>query len=386
MVKKVSLKATKGAPEEGELSTAEKIKRVLEAVKNSGAIIGVANDPKMKKWIDYEKVKTPFPAINQVIDGGFPKGKFSIIAGPEQSCKSTICLYTIAERQRELPEAVWGWVDAENSFDEKWALNAGVDLGRLIVFKPMIMEELMQSVIEMIDTGALDGIVVDSVGALTPMAEVKQKKTDKEMTRTLKDDSVAALAKKIGQFFRMANEPVFRTQTCCLLIGHVYTPIGNDYVEFEVKGGNALKHWGHLRLLCRRRRGDQTNKIDMMMPSGKTKEIYPAYEAVFSVDKTRQGAHQGYEVSIPFVFGKGLSNVKSIIDIAFAYDVIQVGGAWCNHHALPNGKMQGKENTIQFIENNPDVFAVILEEVGKKLTSEPTNTEKAPSEELQEKE
>ena len=338
MARKAKAKVEAEGEVKASLSAADRLKSVLALFKDSDTPVGVASDPEMKQWLEYERISTGFPALDVVLDGGFPKGKFSVIAGPEQSCKTTLCLYTIADRMRKHPDALWGWVDAENSFDPKWAANAGVDLDRLVVFKPTIMEDMLQSLIEAIATGNFDGVVIDSVGGLTPLAEIKKKKDDKSMTRTLTDDSMAGLAKKIGQFFRMCNETVFQTKTCCLLIGHVYTPIGNDYVEYEVKGGNALKHWAHLRVLCRRRKGDQDAKMDLQMPSGQKKAIFVGYEAVFMVDKTRQGAHQGHEVSIPFIFGKGLSNTKSVIQSAFAYGVITMAGAWCSHPALQIGR------------------------------------------------
>lgn len=366
---KRAAKLAEGQAETAPETTESRLKRALAVIKDSGIKGGIASSDEMKEWLEYERVSWGFKVLDTITDGGAPKGKFTIIAGPEQSCKTTVCLYMIANRMREKPDAIWCWVDAENSFDLLWAKNAGIDLTRLVVLKPAIMEDLMQTVVNLVDTGSFDGVVVDSVGSLTPLAEVKKKKDDKTMTRTMTDDTVAALAKKIGQFFRMVNEPVFRTKTCCILIGHVYVPIGNDYQEFEVKGGNALKHWGHLRLMTRRRKGNEDKTVKKMMPSGQEKDVFVAYEAVFTVDKTRQGAHQGHQVSIPFVFGKGLSNTKSVIDMAFAYGVIQTGGAWCSHPLLPDGKMQGREKTADFFANNSEAFSALLDEVGQKVAS-----------------
>ncbi len=347
------------------MSVKDKIKIALAAAReaNPKAIIGTGSDPEIQKWLDYEKVPTGFAALDVILDGGFPKGKYSIVAGVEQSCKTTLLLHTVANRLAARPDAVWAWVDAENSLDKKWAEKHGIDMDRFIIEKPAVMEDLMDTVIHMTGTGALDGIVVDSIGALTPKAELQKKKDDKGITKSMSDDTMAMLARKAGQFFRMANEPVFRTQTACILIGHVYSTM-DEYNPYEVKGGNAMKHWGHLRIMSRRRRGDQESKKKTMMPSGQEKDLYLAFEAVFGVDKTRQGAHYGHEVSIPFVYGEGLSNSKSVIDMAFAYNVIEGAGAWFSHSTLPNGKMQGRDNVAQYLTDTPDAFSVILQEVG----------------------
>jgi recombination protein RecA len=352
------------------LTAQEKLKIALAAVKDKGAAIsGLASELDL----DYGRKPTGFPALDIVLDGGWPKGKFSLIAGPEQTCKSTLALCTVANNQRIDPNELWVWVDAENSFDRTWARKCGVNLDTLGYIGPGILENVMQGIIDMIQTGMIAGIVVDSLAGLVPQAEVKKDKKDKGITRTMQDDSVAALAKKAGQFYRIANPIVAEHKPAVIMIGHVYTPIGDDYKEFEVKGGNPVKFWTHLRVISRRRKGAQERKVTIKMPSGQEKDVFAGYEAVFVVDKTRQGAHVGHEVSIPFIYGEGLSNRRSVIDMAFAYGVIQSAGAWNSHPALPEGKMQGRENVENFLLNNDEGFSRILEEVGIVLAKESTN-------------
>jgi recombination protein RecA len=346
------------------LSVQERLQLALSVVKaGDGGLAGIASELDLS----YEKLATGFPALDTILDGGFPRGKFTLIAGPEQTCKTYLAMRWIAHQQSINPDFVAVWVDAENSFDKPWAAKAGVDLGRLAYIGPGMMENIMQDVINVAGTGVVDAIIVDSLGGLVTLAELKKKKEDKGMTRTLQDDSMASLAKKAGQFFRMANPVVAQHKPAVVLIGHVYANIGNDYQEFEVRGGNPVKYWTHLRIMSRRRKGAQDAKVAITMPSGQTKEIYAGYEAVFTVDKTRQGAHYGHEVSIPFVYGQGLSNEKSIIDMAFAYGIISVAGAWFSHPALPNGKMQGRENVETFLQEDKEAFSKILAEVGIKL-------------------
>ncbi len=359
-------KKTEDVVDKTALTAQEKLVLALKSIKVAdGGVAGIASELDLS----YEKLPTGYPALDTILDGGFPRGKFTIIAGPEQTCKTYICLKWVAHQQKINPLFVCVWVDAEGSFDKAWAVKAGVDMSRLIYIGPGLMENIMQAVIDSASTGAVDGIIVDSIGGLVTQAEVKKKKEDKGMTRTLQDDSMASLAKKAGQFFRMANPIVAQYKPAVVMIGHVYNTM-DEYHPYEVRGGNAVKYWAHLRIITKRRKGAEDAKVSIKMPSGQLKEIYSAYEAVFAVEKTRQGAHYGHEVSIPFVYGEGLSNERSIIDMAFAYGVISGAGAWFSHPLFPGGKIQGRENVEIFIQSDKEVFAKILEEVGLKLAKE----------------
>ncbi len=367
LVKKGKKKEEAEPVDKKTLSVQDKLHMALGAIKHKDAAVsGVAGELDL----EYGRVSTGFPALDMILDGGFPKGKFSLIAGQEQTCKSTLALCTIAHNQRINPNGLWIWVDAESSFDKKWAAKCGVNLDTLGYIGAGVLEDVMQGVIEILSAGVIDGIVVDSLGGLVPQAEVRKDKKDKGITRSLADDSVAALAKKAGQFFRIANPVIAKHKPAVIMIGHVYTPIGDDYKEFEVKGGNPVKFWTHLRIISRRRKGDQEKKITHTMPSGQKKDIFAGYEAVFMVDKTRQGAHYGHEVSIPFIYGEGLSNEKSVIDMAFAFGIIEANGAWISHPLLPNGKMQGRENVEEFFQKDKEAFSKVLEEVGLYLAKE----------------
>lgn len=369
------------------LTAAERIKVALSAVKRKeddsvGGIevplIGTAREFINSGVLHSEKIATPFPALNAILDGGIPRGRFTVVAGPEQSCKSTLTQCIVGEDQRVEQDGVWLWLDAEHSFDAPYAEKNGIDLDRLLVIQPDLMEHMCQRAIEVVITGAVRGIVIDSVGGFTPWEEVKSKRDDKEfITRTMAENNMAALAKRIGQFFRMMNVPAARTKTACILIGHVYTPIGDTYgPEFVVKGGNALKHWSHLRIMTRRKKGDQDEKLERTMPDGTVKQLYTAYEAVFTVDKTRQGAHYAHEVSIPYVYGTGLSNERSIIDMAFAYQIITAKGAWYGHRSFPertpgqgDGWLQGRDKAEKYILEHPDVFSSVLKDVGAAIAA-----------------
>lgn len=379
------------------LTAAERIKVALASVnRTTDSSVGGVEVPLIgtaRSFIDSghlhaEKIPTRFPALNMILDGGIPRGRFTVVAGPEQSCKSTLTQCIVADDQATDKNNIWLWLDAENSFDAKYAEKNGVDLDRLILIQPDVMEQMCQRAIEVVVSGAVRGVVVDSVGGFTPWEELKNKREDKEfITRDMAANTMAALAKRIGQFFRLMNVPAARTKTAVMLIGHVYTPIGDMYgPEFIVKGGNALKHWSHLRIMSRRKKGDQDEKLERMMPDGTVKQLYTAYEAVFNVDKTRQGAHYNHEVSIPYVYGTGLSNERSIVDMAFAYQIVTAKGAWYGHRCFPertpgkgDGWVQGRENAEKYILNNPEVFSEVLKDVGAAIAAADAGTNVAPA-------
>lgn len=354
-------------------------------------LVGVASDPQIAERIDYELLPTGITALDAICDGGIPRGKFTVLCGPEQSAKTSLALKIIATDQARDPESVWLWADSEGAFDWDWARKQGVDLDRILFVLPNLMEVMMQECVRVMRTGSVKGVVFDSLGAMVPIADVKKKRDDKEWTKTLSETNVAEVARRLSVFFRVANIPANQMKVAVICIAHVYTPIGDDYKEFEVKGGNALKHWAHLRLMMTSRKGDQDRKVKILMPDGNERDMLVAKEIVCSADKTRQGPHAGHKVAIPFVFGQGLSEVESIIQAAFAWGVIQTKGAWYYHSSFPErteGKgdrwINGREKAEEFIRKNPDCFSAILEdygnavvqhEVGSKAESGPADAE-----------
>ena len=334
---------------------------------------GMIEIASQSKALDYKKQSTGFRALDAVTGGGFPKGKFSVVLGEERTCKSTVCLHAIAKDHHDDPESVWIWDDAENSFDTSWAAKIGVDLDRVIIIPPLLLEDSVTEIESMISDGGVSGVVVDSVSAWLPEQEVKKDRDDKEFTKSVHSDTMGLLARVLGKVFRRANLPVWKHQIAWVSITHVYMPIGQMYAQLQGKGGNALRHWCHLRLFTSRRRGAQNEKVPFQMPDGRIIELIPSYEAVFKVDKTRQSATESQQVAIPFVFNRGLSEDDSVIDMAFTYGVIESSGAWWFHPSFEAiegnkaGKIHGKDNVIQAIKSNPLVMRAITMDVGTAL-------------------
>lgn len=350
----------------------EKKLKLMEAMKgmkkaNPDAIIGFASDKDVSEALNYEKIPTGIPQLDHNLDGGIPSGKFSVFTGPSQAGKSSMAYQLIGNSQQEDPEAIWLIADIENSYDSEWVKNLGVDEDRLVFADTDIMEDVLQRVVDLSRTGCLKGVLIDSIGALLPRAEVEApsaKAGAKPKERNLRQENVAVLNRKIGQFYRMANKDISRHNTACILIAHVYTDINSmgHGEKLITKGGNATKHFAHMRLAFRRAY-DKDKEIMVRMPDGREKKVVSGFDSVIKVEKTKQGAHEGHQVYIPFTFGIGFDSKQCTINAAFASGLIEQTGAWYKNPLFPDGRLQGKKSVIEFISNNEEVYESILNDL-----------------------
>lgn len=383
-------KTTKGKPPkkdeepaEGEadprnLSLKERLKLIQGIIKKSGGTIGIAAD---MRELDYGRQPTGHMAIDKVMGGGWPIGKFSLIAGPSQTCKTGGCLDTIAADHKADPESIWVWMDAENSFDKKWAAQLGVDLSRLVVIPAAIADEMFTDCEDLIRAVSPKGVVCDSIGALLSWQEVMKDRDDKVYTKEISADTMALTARFLSKFYRRFTPLVSKHKTTFILITHVYAAIGDRFSSEVAKGGNGMMHHSHVMLWTDRRKGDQDKKQKIKMPDGRIVELYTAYEVVFTVKKTRQSGTEGQKVAIPFVYGKGLAEHDSIIEMALASGVIKQEGTWYTHPSFAagltaigkekdNGWVNGRDNTIQFVKSSQPVFEAILEDIGANMVAD----------------
>lgn len=277
--------------------------------------------------LECKVIVPPIAAIEKLLstsgfEGGFPRGKFSVIAGPEKTGKTTLLLQTIAHDMSLNKEAIWAWIDAENAFDETWATRFNIDMDRLIIIKDGTMEELLQRVIDLSKLRVLTGIVVDSVGGLTPKAEVQDSKgSEHELEHT----GMLDLQKKLGQFFRMANSYVASSSCAVILIAHVYQDINSYGGGQVVKGGNSLKHWGHVRLMLSRLQDKATAEV-RIMPDGTKEKIFTGHDVKIKLDKTRQNDKEGQFVIVPFRYGIGFDCLESAITVGINLNIIVRAG------------------------------------------------------------
>ena len=301
--------------------------------------------------LDYKFMIPPIPSLAMLMGrddgtpGGFPKGKITVIAGPEKSGKTTLCLQTLSAEMEANPDNFYVWVDTENSFDKPYAESLGIDFSRLIFIRNGIMHDILNRIIELSNEGVLSGVILDSVGGLTPKEEIEDSKGNKH---GIEKDHMLNLQRKMGQFLRMINPFIAKWQVPVVLIAHVYQD-PSAQGAFKVKGGNALKHWGHVRLMMSRL-NDANSKATIRMPDGEMKEVFTGHDVVIKLDKTRQNSKESQSVVIPYRYGIGLDAFESTISVAVNLNVIERAGAW---YKYKDQKFQGKDKLLDYIRSLP---------------------------------
>jgi recombination protein RecA len=321
--------------------------------------IGIASDMDL----EYGFIKPPIVPLSRLLapdtktEGGFPLGKFSIIAGPEKSGKTTIMLQTIAHDMLSYPDAYYAWIDTEHSIDIAYATKLGIDMSRLVVIGEGIMEDVLDRVIELSKLGVIRCVVVDSVGGLTPRQEVFDSKGNEQ---SLAATHMLDLQRKMGQFFRMINPFVAKANCGVVLITHVYQD-PSAQGAYRVKGGNALKHWGHVRLMVSRM-NDQDSKDTVLMPDGEKRETFIGHDVMVKLDKTRQNSKEGQSVVIPYRYGIGLDAFESAINVAINTGIVSRAGAW---YTFKEDRFQGRDKVVAFFRENPNKYQELLTTIGK---------------------
>ena len=270
--------------------------------------------------------------------GGVPRGRIVEIYGPESSGKTTLALHIIAEAQKMNGEAAF--IDAEHALDPVYAKHLGVDIDNLIVSQPDTGEQALEITESLVRSGALDVIVVDSVAALVPKAEI-----DGDMG----DSHMGLQARLMSQALRKLAGAINKSKTVIIFINQLREKIGVMFGNPETTtGGRALKFYASVRLDIR--------KIENIKQDG---EIV-GNRARVKVVKNKV-APPFREAEFDIVYGKGISKEGNILDMAVNLDIIEKSGSWFSYNGEKIG--QGRENVKQYLHNNPEV----MEEVEKKV-------------------
>ena len=270
--------------------------------------------------------------------GGVPRGRIIEIFGPESSGKTTLALHIIAEAQKMNGEAAF--IDAEHALDPVYAKHLGVDIDNLIVSQPDTGEQALEITESLVRSGALDVIVVDSVAALVPKAEI-----DGDMG----DSHMGLQARLMSQALRKLAGAINKSKTVLIFINQLREKIGVMFGNPETTtGGRALKFYASVRLDIR--------KIENIKQDG---EIV-GNRARVKVVKNKV-APPFREAEFDIVYGKGISKEGNILDMAVNLDIIEKSGSWFSYNGEKIG--QGRENVKQYLHNNPEV----MEEVEKKV-------------------
>ena len=270
--------------------------------------------------------------------GGIPRGRIIEIYGPESSGKTTLALHAIAETQKLGGEAAF--IDAEHALDPVYAKHLGVDIDNLIVSQPDTGEQALEIVEALTRSGAIDIIVVDSVAALVPKAEI-----DGDMG----DSHVGLQARLMSQALRKLAGVVNKSKTVIVFINQLREKVGIMFGNPETTtGGRALKFYASVRLDIR--------KIENLKQDG---EVI-GNRARVKVVKNKV-APPFREAEFDIIYGKGISKIGNIIDVAVNLDIINKAGAWFSYNGEKIG--QGRENTKTYLEENPKVLKEIEEKI-----------------------
>ncbi len=270
--------------------------------------------------------------------GGVPRGRIIEVYGPESSGKTTLALHVIAEAQKAGGEAAF--IDAEHALDPIYAKKLGVDIDNLIVSQPDTGEQALEITESLVRSGALDVIVVDSVAALVPKAEI-----DGDMG----DSHMGLQARLMSQALRKLAGALNKTKTVLIFINQLREKIGVMFGNPETTtGGRALKFYASVRMDIR--------KIENIKQDG---EIIGSRARV-KVIKNKV-APPFREAEFDIMYGEGISKVGNVLDMAVNLDIIEKAGSWFSYNGEKIG--QGRENVKKYLQENPD----ILEEVEKKV-------------------
>ncbi len=262
--------------------------------------------------------------------GGLPRGRIIEIYGPESSGKTTVALHCIAETQKA--GGVAAFIDAEHALDPVYAKNLGVNLDELYVSQPDTGEQALDITASLVSSKAVDIIVVDSVAALTPKAEIEG---------DMGDSHVGLQARLMSQALRKLTAITAKSKTCIIFINQLREKVGVMFGNPEVTaGGKALKFYASVRIDVR--------KADALKnPDG----AYGNHTKAKIVKNKVAPPFKTAEFDI--IFGKGVSKGSCLIDLGLQYDIIQKSGAWFSY----NGEKiaQGREKAVDYFENNPEV-------------------------------
>lgn len=266
--------------------------------------------------------------------GGVPRGRVVEIFGPESSGKTTVALHIIAEAQKAGGEAAF--IDAEHALDPVYAKNLGVNIDNLIVSQPDTGEQALEIAEALVRSGAIDVIVIDSVAALVPKAEI-----DGEMG----DAHVGLQARLMSQALRKLSGVINKSKTTAIFINQLREKVGVMFGNPETTpGGRALKFYASVRLDVRRiesiKQGNEVIGNRTRVKVVKNKVAPPFKEAEFDI-----------------MYGQGISKEGNTLDVAVNLDIINKSGAWYSYNDQKIG--QGRENTKQFLRDNPDILREI---------------------------
>ncbi len=332
----------------------------IEKNYGKGAIMRLGNGQTMFK--DISTIPSGAIGLDVILGvGGYPRGRVVEVYGPESSGKTTLTLHAIAEAQKQ--GGICAFIDAEHALDVSYARKLGVQTEELLVSQPDCGEQALEITDMLVRSAAVDLIVIDSVAALTPRAELEG---------NMGDSHVGLQARLMSQALRKLTGNLSKSQTCIMFINQIRMKIGVMFGSPETTtGGNALKFYASQRIDIRRigaiKQGDKVMGNRTRVRVVKNKLAPPFREVEFDI-----------------MYGEGISRQGNLIDLGVDEDVVDKSGAWYSFEGTRIG--QGRENVKEFLKENPDITNQIERKLREKfgLKTDATVTE-LPSEATEEK-
>ena len=274
--------------------------------------------------------------------GGYPRGRIIEIYGPESSGKTTLAIHAIAEAQKQ--GGIAAFIDAEHAFDRFYAANLGVNVDELLISQPDNGEQALDIADQLIRSAAVDIIVIDSVAALTPKAELEG---------DMGENKVGLQARLMSQALRKLTATINKTNTTCIFINQLREKIGVMFGSPETTtGGNALKFYASVRLDIRKsqpiKKGETVIGNEVKVKVVKNKVAPPFRRAEFEI-----------------MYGEGISRIGEIIDLGVQFEIIAKNGSWFSYNGTKLG--QGKDATRDVLRDNPELCEEITAKIYEKM-------------------
>lgn len=289
----------------------------------------------MANKINVEVISSGSLAIDIAIGvGGFPRGRVIEIYGPESSGKTTVALHAIAEAQKD--GGIAAFIDAEHALDPVYARKLGVNIDELLISQPDTGEQALEITESLVRSGAVDIIVVDSVAALVPKAEIEG---------DMGDSHVGLHARLMSQALRKLTGLISKSKSIVVFINQLREKVGNPYGPSEVTtGGRALKFYSSVRLEVKKsemiKQGSDISGVRTKVKVVKNKVSPPFKQAEFDI-----------------MYGQGISKEGTLLDLAASMEIVKKSGAWYSYEGERMG--QGREAAKEYLKNNPDKAATI---------------------------
>ena len=336
MAKEAVKEGNAGAIDAGKLKALQATIDKIEKDYGKGTIMKLGDQP---QWDEHQVIPSGSVALDHALGiGGYPRGRIIEIYGPESSGKTTLAIHAIAQAQKL--GGIAAMIDAEHAFDRSYAKALGVNLDTLLISQPDNGEQALEIADNLIRSGAIDIIVIDSVAALTPKAEIEGE---------MGDNKVGLQARLMSQALRKLTANISKTNTCCIFINQLREKIGVMFGNPETTtGGNALKFYASVRIDVRRttqlKDGEEALGNRTRVKVVKNKMAPPFKKAEFDI-----------------VYGEGISRAGEIVDLGVEYDIISKSGSWFSYG--DQKLAQGREATKQLIKDNVE----LAEEIEAKL-------------------